>query len=828
MRKTTLLLMALLCFEEAHAQATQESLDTEINQLLPSNDSNEVTAANVRQVLTDMTAAIFSTQSSWSIGGANPFAPPTQNAPVTATIAVGGAYSDSSAGSIYQVSSWLTQAGLRPAVSVFGQAQATGASSVWGGNFVAYANASGSFAQGVEVDCGTASGAMALAYCISVNAGGTTGSNQNLGLQFSSLGAGATFYDAIAFLAYGTLQPFTNALIATGGSNTITPNYGINFNSAAFQIAAIETPGFYVDPKGNVGTLVTGATGVHTIGRGDNPGAGNQLSAVNFQANNAAGTAKLFGQVSAWDDAATAGSEAGHICLGSIQSGTLGNVLCAGAGIAIGSYAGTATAPSGGLIVSGAVGIGTTSPGSAALAVVGLLSTTVNGVTGAPAASGDALILQNLTAATSGSTTQNSPNLHLVGQAWNTGASTAQVADWLIANVTASGNPVTSKLYLSAQINGGGYGAPFTFSNAGVLTAGISGTSAGEFCAVNVTSGSICLSPPAGALGTVTLTLPDTTSTLACLACTETWTATQTFSSSGNTALDIVSSTTTQNQGPGFLLYNTNSSMGNQAGVLVFTQINNSGATQGAFNIDQVNYQGNYVQTLVSYNMANNAWGFYTAGNLSFVIGSGGPLTLYGQPTTGSITYAVCAASGANGTGGGAVILDTSSTVCGLSTMLAKENIVAFTDTGRARLLGLVPQGHAYRIAPSDTSIDPLAMVNRLVPVAFNFERNDADPEERFRRQFGFTAQDACDIDERICARFSDGSPRTFNVNAVLALAIGAVQQIDSRVDETDRRIAGLEADIAKLKAANDNLEACMRSVRCRLAGIKLTAGRSP
>jgi hypothetical protein len=60
MRKIALASAALFCLTHAHAQQNQQSLDAEINTLLPSNDKNEITAAELRQVLQDMVGAIFS------------------------------------------------------------------------------------------------------------------------------------------------------------------------------------------------------------------------------------------------------------------------------------------------------------------------------------------------------------------------------------------------------------------------------------------------------------------------------------------------------------------------------------------------------------------------------------------------------------------------------------------------------------------------------------------------------------------------------------------------------------------------------------------------
>jgi fibronectin-binding autotransporter adhesin len=95
-----------------------------------------------------------------------------------------------------------------------------------------------------------------------------------------------------------------------------------------------------------------------------------------------------------------------------------------------------------------------------------VLTLTKNALAGnAPANSGDGLILQNLTPATSG-TQQNSPNIHLAGQGWKTsGGGASQQVDWLITNQPAQGTSAPSTtLIFSSQINGGGYTSNFTLS----------------------------------------------------------------------------------------------------------------------------------------------------------------------------------------------------------------------------------------------------------------------------------------------------------------------------------------------------------------------------
>ena len=50
--------------------------------------------------------------------------------------------------------------------------------------------------------------------------------------------------------------------------------------------------------------------------------------------------------------------------------------------------------------------------------------------------------------------------------------------------------------------------------------------------------------------------------------------------------------------------------------------------------------------------------------------------------------------------------------------------------------------------------------------------------------QFGLIAQDVCAVDERLCARFPDGSPRTFIPSAVIALLVATVQKQQHEIED--------------------------------------------
>jgi len=76
------------------------------------------------------------------------------------------------------------------------------------------------------------------------------------------------------------------------------------------------------------------------------------------------------------------------------------------------------------------------------------------------------------------------------------------------------------------------------------ITLGASGT-LGTITLGNATSGTILITPPTGALGTPTLTLPITTTTLAGLSVAQTFTAAQTFSSTVSLTLDTDATSST-------------------------------------------------------------------------------------------------------------------------------------------------------------------------------------------------------------------------------------------------------------------------------------------
>jgi len=81
---------------------------------------------------------------------------------------------------------------------------------------------------------------------------------------------------------------------------------------------------------------------------------------------------------------------------------------------------------------------------------------------GIAAVSTDGIIISNTTAATSLVKFQQSPNVHFIGQGWNTSLATSQQTDFLINAVPSysSGSGVVNSINFQSQIAGGGYATP--------------------------------------------------------------------------------------------------------------------------------------------------------------------------------------------------------------------------------------------------------------------------------------------------------------------------------------------------------------------------------
>ncbi|MFN7929885.1 MAG: hypothetical protein U0Y68_18455 [Blastocatellia bacterium] len=106
--------------------------------------------------------------------------------------------------------------------------------------------------------------------------------------------------------------------------------------------------------------------------------------------------------------------------------------------------------------------------------------------------------------------------------------------------VTNTGGALTANaVVLGAGSNDAKVVAGITTDGASKLGLGVAGTAVGKVEFFNATSGSIILQPVAGALGSTVMVIPAISSTFACLACIQNFTANQTFSA----AVDASSAT---------------------------------------------------------------------------------------------------------------------------------------------------------------------------------------------------------------------------------------------------------------------------------------------
>ena len=98
-----------------------------------------------------------------------------------------------------------------------------------------------------------------------------------------------------------------------------------------------------------------------------------------------------------------------------------------------------------------------------------------------------------------------------------------------VAQSGGGGTPGGSNTQVQYNSSGSFAGAAgFVFDGTSKVTLGVAGASVGGAAFANATSGTITLNPPTGALGTVTLTMPAVTDTLAVLGTAQNFTAAQT------------------------------------------------------------------------------------------------------------------------------------------------------------------------------------------------------------------------------------------------------------------------------------------------------------
>jgi hypothetical protein len=160
-------------------------------------------------------------------------------------------------------------------------------------------------------------------------------------------------------------------------------------------------------------------------------------------------------------------------------------------------------------------------------------------------------------------------------------------------------------------------------------------------------------------------------------------------------------------------------------------------------------------------------WLAGTTGTNGLEIGSSGAATLYNQPTTGTITYAVCAAANANGTGGGAVILDASSTVCGLSD--ERDKLFTPFDGGLAEIMRLDPIQGTWKPGSPRYASDP-------------------------GQHLWLGAWETGEIDPRLVG-WNGKFPRAPRMDAMITLLTSGEQDLQNEILVLQQRLASVEGD---------------------------------
>ena len=126
--------------------------------------------------------------------------------------------------------------------------------------------------------------------------------------------------------------------------------------------------------------------------------------------------------------------------------------------------------------------------------------------------------------------------------------------------------------------------------------------------------------------------------------------------------------------------------------------------------------------------------------------------------------------------------------------MQFKNNIAAFDQSGNKRLMSLDPQSDHKNMAMVPSDVDPLEIL-KLAPAEYE---GDGKTITYTKPTFGIMAQDACAVDERLCARFPDGTPRTPIPAALMALQVGFDQKLWAVIERQQQEINQLRTIISQ------------------------------
>lgn len=175
--------------------------------------------------------------------------------------------------------------------------------------------------------------------------------------------------------------------------------------------------------------------------------------------------------------------------------------------------------------------------------------------------------------------------------------------------------------------------------------------------------------------------------------------------------------------------------------------------------------------------------------SIGLQITSGGGLTAPNLPSSDAGNF-LCESSGVIGQNG---------TSCVGSRLDWKYNVAAFDPAGQQSLLSLAQRsgidvGHLASVPVS--ALDALALTDQIVPTEF---RGDGIHVTDTSLQFGLIAQNACEVDERLCSRDKKtGKVFTWRPNGMIALLVADVQQLQAQITE-------LKSDIAALRTTTEH-----------------------
>jgi hypothetical protein len=271
----------------------------------------------------------------------------------------------------------------------------------------------------------------------------------------NTYGPGVGFHNGLCFaeIAATGLPPVDAGatLIGTHFETLATFNaaYGVDLRGFTFANWAFASHNFHVDGVGNItGPSLTGGTLANN----------NLTLTSNSNANPSGDLLVLRGSTIYFQNAAA-------------PSNLTYGIFYPSGGLFIGSSASDPGAEN--LKVQGGVTATTVAATTYSFAQQFVGSVTGGGGANAPAGGStiDGLFLQNTMAATS-SVQQDSPNIHLQGQGWNTSALASQRVDWIMTAVPVAGNPPTSQLSFGASINAGSYILAMQLTSQGYLGIG--------------------------------------------------------------------------------------------------------------------------------------------------------------------------------------------------------------------------------------------------------------------------------------------------------------------------------------------------------------------